>query len=127
MKPLVPASYAQFGVGAGGRRNNACGFRATFNGMKIPTLLLRRPAFVQIVIPSSGSSDFVRGGALTCNAVRSGLHAVNAVCRVACLAWVDRERGATHTDAWPCVSCDIPLKGCLQKRIRIGVTVVEIT
>ena len=45
---MVPASYAQFGVGAEGRRIlYACGRRAAFNGMKPPTLLLRRPAIVQ--------------------------------------------------------------------------------
>ena len=48
MKPMVPASYAQFGVGAEGRRSNyACGKRAAFNGMKVPTLFLWRPAVVQ--------------------------------------------------------------------------------
>ena len=45
---MVPASYAQFGVGAEGRRMiYACGRRAAFNGMETPTLLLRRPAIVQ--------------------------------------------------------------------------------
>ena len=49
---MVPASYAQFGVGAEGRRMNyACGRRAAFNGMKVPTLLLRRPAIVQTRTP----------------------------------------------------------------------------
>lgn len=52
MKSLVLASYAQFGVSAGGRRNNyACGGRAVFNGMKIPTLPLWRPAVVQTRTP----------------------------------------------------------------------------
>ena len=45
---MVPASYAQFGVGAEGRCiEYACGRRAAFNGMKGPTLLLRRPVVVQ--------------------------------------------------------------------------------
>ena len=45
---MVPASYAQFGVGAEGRRScYACERRAAFNGMETPTLLLRRPVIVQ--------------------------------------------------------------------------------
>ena len=45
---MVPASYAQFGVGAEGRRSfYACEIRAAFNGMKVTTLLLWRPAVVQ--------------------------------------------------------------------------------
>ena len=48
MKPLVLASYAQFGVGAGGRHGHvrACGCRALSNGMENPTLLPWRPAIV---------------------------------------------------------------------------------
>ena len=48
MKPLVLASYAQFGVGAGGRRGlvRACGCRAPSNGMEDPTLLPWRPVVV---------------------------------------------------------------------------------
>ena len=45
---MVPASYAQFGVGAEGRCIIcACGRRAIFNGMEVPTLLLWRPVIVQ--------------------------------------------------------------------------------
>ena len=48
MKPLVLASYAQFGVGAGGRCGlvRACGCRALSNGMENPTLHPWRPAVV---------------------------------------------------------------------------------
>ena len=48
MKPLVLASYAQFGVGAGGRHGlvRACGCRALSNGMENPTLHPWRPAVV---------------------------------------------------------------------------------
>ena len=48
MKPLVLASYAQFGVGAGGRCGlvRACGCRALSNGMENPTLQSWRPAIV---------------------------------------------------------------------------------
>ena len=49
VKPLVPASYAQFGVGAGrkARTPRACGFRAVSNGMEKLTLLLWRPVLVR--------------------------------------------------------------------------------
>ena len=48
MKPLVPASYAQFGVGAEWKVRNlrACGCRAFPNGMGNPTLLSWRPVHV---------------------------------------------------------------------------------
>ena len=82
---MVPASYAQFGVGAEGRCiEYACGRRAAFNGMKVPTLLLRRPAVVQERTPFV-VSDF-------CTKLDVNLHCgvvqylPNAVCRVACLA-----------------------------------------
>ena len=54
VKPLVPASYAQFGVGAGrkARTPRACGFRALSNGMEIPTLLSWRPVLVHGRTPS---------------------------------------------------------------------------
>ena len=54
MKPLVPASYAQFGVGAGGRRGSprVCDGRAPSNGMEDPTLLPWRPAVVHRRTPS---------------------------------------------------------------------------
>ena len=41
MKPLVSASYAQFGVDAGDE-----GSWATRNGIRIPTQFLRRPVIV---------------------------------------------------------------------------------
>ena len=48
MKPLVFASYAQFGVGAGRRCGSPriCGGGAPSNGMEDPTLPLWRPAVV---------------------------------------------------------------------------------
>ena len=58
---MVPASYAQFGVGAEGRRSNyACGGRAAFNGMKSPTLPLRRPVIVQERTPRVVSDSCTR-------------------------------------------------------------------
>ena len=47
MKPLVPASYAQFGVGAERKAHIALAdSRAFLNGMGKPTLRLRRPGRV---------------------------------------------------------------------------------
>ena len=48
VKSLVPAAYAQFGVGAGGRRGSprVCDGRAPSNGMEDPTLPPWRPAVV---------------------------------------------------------------------------------
>ena len=82
VKPLVPASYAQFGVGAGwkARQNRACGRRAFPNGMGKPTLRAWRPVHVHGRTPSAARdlcTAQVRN--LYCGATRPG--AVNAVCR----------------------------------------------
>ena len=50
----------------------------------------------------------------------------NAVCRVACLAWV-RRIGELMREGPGQGRSAIPLKPCLQKRIRDGLTAVEIT
>ena len=82
---MVPASYAQFGVGAEGRRiSYACGRRAAFNGMKVPTLLLRRPVVVQKRTPSV-VIDFCTKQDVNLHCGMRGF-ALSAVCRVACLA-----------------------------------------
>ncbi len=47
MKPVVPALDAQSGVGAGGKRFGACILRAIPNGMRNPSLFVRRPEFVE--------------------------------------------------------------------------------
>ena len=50
LKPLVSALNAQFGVGAGGKRDpsdRACVLRALSNGMEDPTLFTRRPVLVR--------------------------------------------------------------------------------
>ena len=44
----------------------------------------------------------------------------DAVCSVACLAWVCGERGAMRPTLWPHRSDDILWKPHLQKRLRIG-------
>ena len=62
MKPLVLASYAQFGVGAGGRHGlvRACGCRALSNGMENPTLLPWRPAVVDRRTPFVVTDRFTK-------------------------------------------------------------------
>lgn len=62
----------------------------------------------------------------TCIAVLPGFYAVNAVCRVACLAW-RRWIGELMLEIPGRGSRVIPLKPHLQKRIRNGLTAVEIT
>ena len=93
VKPVVSASYAQSGVDAGGRCANACGGRAVLNGMRIATRSLWRPEIVQrrtpFVVRDCCTIPDVN---LHCGATR--LYAVNAVCSVACLAWIGREREA---------------------------------
>ena len=96
VKPLVPASYAQFGVGAEwkvricalaevGRSPMACGSRPCLCGDL--TLCIG-------VLPC-GIFDLCTNQGGTCIAVLPGLRAVNAVCRVACLAWKDANRSAS--------------------------------
>ena len=51
MKPLVPAYYAQFWVGAGGRRFGVCERGAIPNGIGTSTLRSWRPVLVQRVLP----------------------------------------------------------------------------
>ena len=61
---------------------------------------------------------------LQCGATR--LYRRNAVCRVACLAWAGWMGESTRHVPGQGRSA-ISLKPCLQKRIRDGLTVVEIT
>ena len=81
---MVPASYAQFGVGAEGRRSiYACRRRAAFNGMKGTTLLLRRPVIVQKRTPGV-VIDFCTKQDVN---LQCGMRLLlSAVCSVACLA-----------------------------------------
>ena len=111
MKPLVPASYAQFGVGAEwearnpaladlGRSPMAWGSRPCFRG----------DLFLCIgVLPFCGISTDVQLRVGTCNAVLPGLRAVNAVYRVACLAWVWR-----IGEHWVCSPAREPLRSLLE-------------
>ena len=61
MKRLVLASYAQFGVDAGGKHFRACIFRAISNGMENPTLLMWRPVSVHQRTPGFGIFDWCTG------------------------------------------------------------------
>ena len=75
VKPLVPASYAQFGVGAGwkARTPRACGRRAFPNGMGKPTLRSWRPVLVLGRTPFVVTRPVYGSGVETCIAVLPGL------------------------------------------------------
>ena len=62
---------------------------------------------------------------LQCGATR--LYRRNAVCRVACLAWIGWIGELMHPLLRPEKRGVIPLKPCLQKRLRDARTAVEIT
>ena len=127
MKSLVFASYAQFGVGAGRRCGSPriCGGGAPSNGMEDPTLPLWRPAVVHRRTPFV-VSDLCTKQIANLHRGATRLYAVNAVCRVACLAWAGWMGESTRHVPGQGRSA-ISLKPCLQKRIRDGLTVVEIT
>lgn len=65
------------------------------------------------------------GWNLQCGATR--LQAVNAVCRVAFLAWADVDWDAEARRSPARDGAYSPLKPCLQKRIGTGKTAVENT
>ena len=105
---------------------HACGCRAPLNGMRDPTLLPWRPAVVHRRTPLVVSDLCTKQiENLHCGA-KAACGRCNAVCRVACLAWAGwigelmRELPGQGANA-------IPLKPCLQKRLRDGLTAVEIT
>ena len=128
MKPLVLASYAQFGVGAGGRRGSprVCGGRAPSNGMEDPTLLPWRPAVVHRRTPSVVKRPVYEADD------EPAMRCYPALCRercvqssLPCVGRVDREVEAPLPPARGSVL--ILSKPCLQKRLRDGLTAVEIT
>ena len=128
MKLLVPAAYAQFGVGAGRRCGSPriCGGGAPSNGMEDPTLPLWRPAVVHRRTP------FVVKRPVYEADCEPAMRCYPALCRercvqssLPCVGRVDREVEAPLTLARGSVL--ILSKPCLQKRIRGGVTAVEIT
>ena len=121
MKPLVPACYAQFRVGAGGKRGSprACGLRALSNGMVIPTLFPWRPAVVHRRTPLGNSglcTKQMTEPAMRCIGPGRGR---NAVCRCS-LPCVGRVNGGTTPrDALARVYVgDRLLKPGLQKRLK---------
>ena len=96
MKPVVPAYYAQFWVGAGGKRAGcACGLRAYSNGMVYPTLLPWRPVLVRGRTPIAVIPARVRNRLGTCNAVHRSLGAVTLCADVACLDVRRVDQGTT--------------------------------
>ena len=103
----------------------ACGCRAPLNGMRDPTLLPWRPAVVHRRTPFV-VSDLCTKQIANLHRGATRLYAVNAVCRVACLAWAGWMGESTRHVPGQGRSA-ISLKPCLQKRIRDGLTVVEIT
>ena len=129
VKPLVPASYAQFGVGAGWKARDSpalaavgrspmawggrpCGRGDLFLCMGVLPLWYLDPCTTQ-------------GRNLYCGATRPG--AVNAVCRCSlpCVGMADRR--TTQSAPWPGGGCYCSLKPWLQKRLRSGLTAVENT
>ena len=128
MKSLVPAAYAQFGVGAGGRRGSprVCDGRAPSNGMEDPTLLPWRPAVVHRRTPPVVKRPVYEADC------EPAMRCYPALCRercvqssLPCVGRVDREVEAPVSPARETVL--IPLKPWLQKRLRDGLTAVEIT
>lgn len=128
MKLLVPAAYAQFGVGAGRRCGSPriCGGGAPSNGMEDPTLPLWRPAVVHRRTP------FVVKRLVYEADYEPAMRCYPALCRercvqssLPCVDWVDRGAHASASQARE--TGVIPLKPCLQKRLRDARTAVEIT
>ena len=79
MKPLVSASYAQFGVDAGDEE-----FWATRNGIRISTQFLWRPALV-VNLYVVTTDDLLRSWIETCIVAK-------VMCSVACLEWESWDR-----------------------------------
>ena len=119
VKPLVPAAYAQFGVGA---EWEARFFLALADVGRSPMAWGSRPSIrgdlclCMSVLPWWYFPTHVRLRVVTCKAVQFGACAVSAVCRVACLAWVWRI-GDQPNDPWPGRVWNCSLKPYLQKRL----------
>ena len=104
----------------------ACGLRATPNGMGEPTLFLRRLVAVPERTPGFGYRLRYGTGyepALRCYPALSRERCVQS--SLPCVGRVDREVEAPVSPARETVL--IPLKPWLQKRLRDGLTAVEIT
>lgn len=128
VKPLVPASYAQWGVGAEWEAR----FSALAEVGRSPMAWGGRPCprgdlFLCMGVLPSGTATRVRLRLETCIAVLPGLRAVNAVCRCSlpCVGMADRR--TTRSPPRPGRGLDRSLKPCLQKRLGSGLTAVENT
>ena len=104
----------------------ACGCRAPLNGMRDPTLLPWRPAVVHRRTPPVVKRPVYEADC------EPAMRCYPALCRercvqssLPCVGRVDREVEAPVSPARETVL--IPLKPWLQKRLRDGLTAVEIT
>ena len=129
VKPLVPASYAQFGVGAGWKARDSPALAAVGRS---PMAWGSRPCgrgdlFLCMGVLPLWYLDLctTQGRNLYCGATRPG--AVNAVCRCSlpCVGMADRRTPSLLPGQGEV--CDCSLKPCLQKRLRSGLTAVENT
>ena len=111
----------------------ACGCRAPLNGMRDPTLPPWRPAVVHRRTPPV-VSDLCTRQLTSSTPMARNLHrgATRPLCRercvqssLPCVEWVNE--GAKRKHPRPGMLSDIPLKPPLQKRLRDGLTAVEIT
>ena len=128
MKLLVSASYAQFGVDAERKRGPP--------RLRIQGVLQWHgegdPVFVETCFCARAYSllwyfDLCTTQAGTCIAVLPGHGAVNAVYRVACLAWAWRTGESPGPLPGQGGAVDRSLKPWLQKRLGSGLTAVENT
>ena len=129
VKPLVPASYAQFGVGAGWKARDSPALAAVGRS---PMAWGSRPCgrgdlFTCMGVLPLWYSDLCTAQVrnLYCGATRPG--AVNAVCRCSLPCVGMAYRGPTPFLPGQGGARDRPLKPWLQKRLGGGLTVVENT
>ena len=111
----------------GGAANyRACKSRAPSNGMEDPTLLLWRPVLVRgrtpLVVSDLCTKQIEN---LQCGATQPSGCERCVQSSLPCVEWVDL--GAKRKRPRPGTFSDIPLKPSLQKRLRDGLTAVEIT
>ena len=105
---------------------HTCGFRAPSNGMEVPTLLSWRPALVHRRTPLVVSDLCTKQiENLQCGATQPLCCERCVQSSLPCVGRVDREVEAPVSPAREVVL--IPLKPWLQKRLRDGLTAVEIT
>ena len=105
---------------------HTCGFRAPSNGMEVPTLLSWRPALVHRRTPLVVSDLCTKQiENLQCGATQPSCCERCVQSSLPCVGMVNREVEAPVSPAREAVL--IPLKPWLQKRLRDGLTAVEIT